>query len=62
MNIKQKLMETLKLAAELADENAKFADALEAKNKTLRRVLEWCETDSPEFEIDADAVRAALSL
>ena len=27
----------------------------------LRRVLEWCEQDSPNFEIDADAIRAALN-
>lgn len=27
----------------------------------LRRVLEWCETESPNFEIDADAIRAALN-
>lgn len=27
----------------------------------LRRVLEWCEQDSPNFEIDADAVRSALN-
>jgi hypothetical protein len=27
----------------------------------LRRVLEWCDTDSPNFEIDADVVRAALN-
>lgn len=27
----------------------------------LRRVLEWCDTDSPNFEIDADVIRAALN-
>jgi hypothetical protein len=27
----------------------------------LRRVLEWCEQDNPNFEIDADAIRAALN-
>jgi hypothetical protein len=27
----------------------------------LRRVLEWCAQDSPNFEIDADAIRAALN-
>lgn len=27
----------------------------------LRRVLEWCEQESPNFEIDADAIRAALN-
>ncbi len=26
----------------------------------LRRVLEWCDTDSPHFEIEADAIRDAL--
>lgn len=27
----------------------------------LRRVLEWCEQDSPNFEIDADTIRDALN-
>lgn len=33
----------------------------ERYEKLLRRVLEWCEQDSPNFEIDADAIRAALN-
>ncbi len=27
----------------------------------LIRVLEWCEQESPNFEIDADAIRSALN-
>jgi len=29
--------------------------------RVLARVLEWCESDSPDFEIDADAIRKALN-
>ena len=61
-NINQKLKEMTKLAAELADECEKLSAAVDAKNSTLKRVLTWCETESPDFEIDADAVRSALSL
>lgn len=27
----------------------------------LLRVLEWCESDLPDFEIDADGIRSALN-
>ena len=33
----------------------------ERYEKLLLRVLEWCEQESPEFEIDADAIRTALN-
>lgn len=34
---------------------------IEQYEKLLRSVLEWCETDTPNFEIDTDAIRNAIN-
>lgn len=34
---------------------------IEKLEATLHRVLEWCEQESPNFEIDADAIRVVLN-
>lgn len=43
------------------NETEKLRRAVQAKDAVLKRVLEWCNQESPDFEIDADVVRAALA-
>lgn len=37
-----------------------IAHKMRAMEIALRRVLQWCEQDSPNCEIDAEAIRAVL--
>lgn len=41
-------------------QRAKDLQRMAAMARTLARVLEWCEMDSPDFELDADAIRRVL--
>lgn len=60
LTLKAELAASQKLAEMYAQRHEGVCKERDELEKALRRVLEWCEQDSPDFEIDADAIRAAI--
>lgn len=55
-------MTTDEIIDKFMQSNSELVIANLRMRNALLRVLEWCESDDPNFEIDADEVRSAIGL